>query len=95
MNVRNVTNNSIIILRRNRIKILQKYENNDYYLVSSENAHLTVDKWSKCKALLAALTKNNELTKVFETTLNNEITIYENTETTLLFRKVALSYSTL
>ena len=44
VNIKNATNSFVVISRRSRLRVLQEYENDDCYLASSENAHLTTDK---------------------------------------------------
>ena len=93
IHVRNITNNSVVIFRRNRLKTLQKYENDDCYLIFSKNAHLTVDKRStRNTKLTVRILIENHKKKKSEITLFNEITIYENAQTTLLLKKVAQKY---
>lgn len=41
--VRNATNESVFISRRCRLKLIQEYENEECYLVSSNDAHLTAE----------------------------------------------------
>ena len=101
VNIKNATNNSIVIFRRNRLRVLQKYENDDCYLISSKNAHLATDKWSThttkltMRTFLTTSAENNQQTKQYETTLVNEITIYESNETTSIFQNIAKKYFTL
>ena len=93
IHVRNITNNSVVIFRRNRLKTLQKYENDDCYLIFSKNAHLTVDKRStRNTKLTVRILIENHKKKKSEITLFNEITIYENAQTTLLLKKIAQKY---
>ena len=46
MNIRNITNTLVFMFCRFRLKLIQKYENKDCYLISSNDAHLTTKQWT-------------------------------------------------
>ena len=101
IHVRNITDSSVFIFRQNRLKTLQKYENESCYLASSKNAHLAVDEWFTrttkliVRILLIALIKDKKVIKKVEIALFNKMTFYENIKTTSLLKDVVEKYSTL
>ena len=94
VNVRNITNISVFIFRRFRLKIIQEYEDEKCYFAFSKDAHLATKQWITrikklmIRALLTAL-------EAAETILLNEITVYETSNVTATLKTVVEKYFTL
>ena len=91
VNVRNITNISVFILRRSRLEIIQEYEDEKCYFAFSKDAHLAAEQWITrikklmIRALLAAF-------EAAETILLNEITVYETSDVTATLKTVIEKY---
>lgn len=94
VNVKNITNISISMFRRFRLKLVQKYENEKCYFASSDNVHSTTEQWitRTKKLMIRALLAAFEST---ETILSNEITIYKTSNVTTTIKTIIEKYFTL
>ena len=74
--ISNASDHSITISRRMRLEMLCDYDEEDCYLTSSNNAHLTAGQWiiSKIKSLIRT---DERLTTKNEITLLNDIIVYD------------------
>ena len=93
VHIRNTSDDTIIISRRCRLKMLQKYENERCYLIFSNDVHFVAEQWTihtkkfTIRALLTASIK--------KTSLSNKIIIYKTLKTAFILTKVANFYSKL
>ena len=91
--IKNTSDDTIIILRRCRLKMLQEYENKRCYLVFSNDAHFVAKQWithTKKFTVRVLLTAS-----VKKTSLSNKIIIYETLKTAFILTKIVNLYSKL
>ena len=89
VHIRNTFNDTVIISRRWRLNTLQEYENDECYLISSENTYFAFEQWI---IHIQKLTIRALLITFNEKTLFNEIIIYDTFDTASILTKVANHY---